>query len=395
MAEDWLLQLLKSVGIFLLIPITYYVIFYAVLMGYRRVKRERSQFNSRVFDGYQELRTAFSHHLLIGAVLSLFTIGLGITVSPGVMVLAGALFFLLSFTLQYQLLSPAYILGGAFVIASFLPIYMKEIPLLGYSIALNQSTTLSLLLLLGFLLIVEGYLISKNGAAFSSPVLVKSKRGRTIGVHEVDRLWFFPILLLFPGELSAPWEWWPLIPIGQETFMPVLLPIPIGYRRRFQGMLTLEGTRLEGKYVRILGLVVAAGSFLTLYQSIASYIIIGLAIIGREAIAWKIRNKDQAKPILFTDRNQGLVILSIHPSSPAEKLGLKVGEIITKVNGSPIQTPEEFYYYLQKSGAFCKLEVLNHAGEIRFAQRALYQGEHHELGLLFVEDAKEYEDEVV
>lgn len=390
-----MVEILQAIGIFFIIPIFYYVIFYAVLMGYRRVKRERSQFNSRIFDGYQELRTAFKYSLLVGAVLSLVTVVLGVTVSPGVMVIAGLLFFLLSFTLQYQLLSPAYVLGGAFVIASILPSFMEEIPVLGFPIEMNSGTILSFLLLLGLLMVVEGFCILKNGDAFTSPLLVKSKRGRMIGVHEVDRLWFFPLILFVPGELPSPWEWWPIIPIGQEMFVPIILPIPIGYRRRFQGLLTDVATRLEGKYVLLLGLVITGASFLTHYGLFVSYIIIGAAIIGREAIALIVRIKDEAKPSLYTARNQGLVILSIHPFSPAEKLGLKVGEMITKVNGHSVQTPEEFYYYLQQNRAYCKLEVLNFAGEMRFAQRALYEGEHHELGLLFVEEAKDYEAEVV
>ncbi|WP_243356190.1 PDZ domain-containing protein [Bacillus litorisediminis] len=395
MTSEWMVETLQAMGIFFIIPIFYYVIFYAVLMGYRRVKRERSQFKARVYDGFKELRTAFKYSLLTGAALSLVTVVLGVTVSPGVITLGGLLFFLLSFTLQYQLLSPAYVLGGAFIIASILPSFMEEIPVLGFPIEMNTNTMLSFLLLLGLLIAVEGYYILKNGDAFTSPMLVKSKRGRMIGVHEVDRLWFFPLILFVPGELSVPWEWWPIIPIGQDLLAPLILPIPIGYRRRFQGLLTDVGTRLEGKYVLLLGVVITAASFLTYYGLFVSYIIIGAAILGREGIALWIRMKDQSKPSLYTSRNQGLVILSIHPFSPAEKLGLKVGEVVTKVNGHVVRTPEEFYYYLQQNRAYCKLEVLNFDGEMRFVQRALYEGEHHGLGLLFVEEGKDYEAEVV
>lgn len=364
-------------------------------MGYRRVKRERSQFHSRVFDGYQELRTAFTYSLLIGAILSLVTVVTGVTVSPGILVLAGILFLLLSLTLQYQLLSPAYVLGGALVLASFLPVFIQEIPLLRYSIEFNNQLALSFLILLGLLLVVEGFLIMKNGNQFTSPLLTQSKRGRTIGVQEIDRLWLLPLILFVPGELAAPWEWWPVLPIGQEGFTPIILPIPLGYRRRFQGMLTSEGTKLEGKYVLYLGVLIGAASFLSLYGMVYSYLVIGAAIIGREAIAWFIRHRDQTKSSLYTARNQGLVVMGIHPLSPAEKMGVQVGETITKINGESIRTPDEFYYHLQKNRSYCKLEILNFEGEIRFAQRALYEGEHHELGLLFVDDVTEPQIAVV
>ena len=43
-----------------------------------------------------------------------------------------------------------------------------------------------------------------------------------------------------------------------------------------------------------------------------------------------------------------------------------------------------FYEALQQNRAHCKLEVLDVNGQIRFVQRALYEGDHHELGILFV-----------
>jgi hypothetical protein len=36
----------------------------------------------------------------------------------------------------------------------------------------------------------------------------------------------------------------------------------------------------------------------------------------------------------------------------------------------------------------CKLEVFDTNGEARFEQRALYEGEHYELGILFVQDER-------
>ena len=89
------------------------------------------------------------------------------------------------------------------------------------------------------------------------------------------------------------------------------------------------------------------------------------------------------------------MILGILPSSPAEKLNLQVGEMIMKVNGFSVKTVTEFYQGLQKNRAFCKLEVIDLNGEIRFEQRALYEGEHHELGILFVQDEKKWETEAV
>lgn len=80
------------------------------------------------------------------------------------------------------------------------------------------------------------------------------------------------------------------------------------------------------------------------------------------------------------------MVLGIIPNTPAADLGLKIGEIITKVNGIEVKNAADFYEALQKNRAFFKLEVVGLNNEIRFEQRASYEGEHHELGIIFVKE---------
>jgi S1-C subfamily serine protease len=89
------------------------------------------------------------------------------------------------------------------------------------------------------------------------------------------------------------------------------------------------------------------------------------------------------------------MILGVLPDSPAEKMGLKVGELITKVNGTIVYNETLFYEGLVRNRAQCKLEVIDVNGQIRFVGRALYEGEHHELGVLFVSDQEKWGHEAV
>ena len=89
------------------------------------------------------------------------------------------------------------------------------------------------------------------------------------------------------------------------------------------------------------------------------------------------------------------MILGIIPKSPAEKMALEVGELVTKVNGTLVKDEQGFYEALQRNAAHCKLEVLDTNGQIRFVQRALYEGDHHELGILFVQDDKKWDSAAV
>jgi S1-C subfamily serine protease len=81
--------------------------------------------------------------------------------------------------------------------------------------------------------------------------------------------------------------------------------------------------------------------------------------------------------------NNGLKVLGVIPGTPADRLGIEVGENIMKVNGQLVNSIDSFYQSLQASGAYFKLDIEDLNGEIRFVQGALYQGDHHELGILF------------
>ena len=131
------------------------------------------------------------------------------------------------------------------------------------------------------------------------------------------------------------------------------------------------------------------------WYPLASIVIVALAIIGREVISLRQRLFEDNLPFYFSKRNHGLMIFGVIPDSPAEKMGLKVGELITKANGVLINDEESFYEALQKNRAHCKLEVLDVNDQIRLLQRALYEEDHHELGILFVQDEKHWDDEAV
>ncbi|WP_036738039.1 PDZ domain-containing protein, partial [Paenibacillus zanthoxyli] len=79
----------------------------------------------------------------------------------------------------------------------------------------------------------------------------------------------------------------------------------------------------------------------------------------------------------------GLKVLAVLPGSPAQELGILPGEVLLKVNGEALTgEAQQLHEALRKSPAFCKLEVQNAAGESKYLQRAIYDGDHHLLGVI-------------
>ncbi len=396
MAQDWFIELLKGTGRLLLHPVFYYSFFIAALLGISRVKRERKNFTVRSEDAYFELRQLLPIGLLIGLTISVITIGAGITIPFAAIALIAAATLLLSFTTRVRLLAPAYTAGAVFFALIFLSGKKIEIPLAGDLFSnLDEKIYPSIAILLALLTIGEGLLILKNGKKGTSPKLIKSKRGQTVGVHEVKRLWLVPAFMLIPGNiLTMPYEWWPVFTLGDNTYSLLLVPFAIGMHQQIQGVLPREAIQQQGSRVIALGILTTLIAAAGYWYPIASIAAVSIAIIGREALTYAQRMSEESMPFYFSKKNHGVMILGILPESPADKMALQVGELVTKVNGTNVHDEKTFYEALSRNRAHCKLEVLDTNGQIRFVQRALYEGDHHELGILFVQDEKKWDSEV-
>lgn len=392
----WLFELLKGTGRLFLHPVFYYIIFLSGILGVSRVKRERKNFHTRTFDAFFELRQLFPQGVILGLVLSIVTVTAGLTVPFAAILLIAVFTLIWSLTTNIRLMSPVYTVGAAFFGVILIAEYDLNIPVFKEVFqAIDDKVYPSVVILLALLVIAEGILILKNASKGSSPKLVKSRRGQSVGAHEVKRFWVLPMFLLFPGDaLALPFEWWPVFHLGAESYSLILVPFAVGFNQQIQGMLPKQSIQLLGRRVIALGCMTLILSIIGYWYPLISIVVAALAIVGRELISLLQRLKDDSLPFYFSKKNNGLMIIGIIPESPADKMGLQVGELISKINGVLIRDEQVFYEALQKNRAHCKLEVLDINGEVRFVQRALYEGDHYELGILFVQDQKKFDEKI-
>lgn len=395
MIEIWLIEVLKGIGKFFIHPLFYFFMLFALAYGSQRVKRERSQFQIRVNDHLLEWRLLLTNGLAIGLYLSIIIVATGVVVPFIAITTFAFITLILSLTGRVRILAPTYIVGFTFFYLIFFTNKFESMSLLSEEVwaTFNEGMYPSLAFLLGLLVLAEAILIYRKGGLHSSPLLIKGKRGLQVGVQEVNRLWMVPIMLLIPGSvLQAPFPWWPVFSIGEQSYALILVPFAIGFFQRSRGMLPVKAARRLGKrlfFVGIVTLIIAGLSYLYPFVSIFAVI---FAIIFREIIFFRHRSLDESLPPLYSKREKGLRIVGIIPNSPADKMGLQMGESIMKVNGEAIHDEMSFYAALQKNSAHCRLEVFDAQEELRYAQRALYEGDHHELGILFVQGERKWED---
>lgn len=391
MIESWLLELLKGTGRLFIHPVFYVAMAVAVVLGYFRVKRERHDFHIRVEYGLTEFQKAMKT-LVLGLVLSILTLGAGILLPFGIIFLISIVTVVFTLFIRPRFLSTGYIFGLSLLLAVLLPKWTTGIASVDRLFASIGETHLpSLALLMGVLMMTEGMLVIKQAAKQTSPQLEKSKRGLPVGSHVSQRVWVLPLFLLVPGDaLQSSFEWWPVLRFGEQSFSIWLVPFAMGFYQRLKASPPKETVPIIGRQLTALGVLIFTLAVAGVWWETVAILSAVLAVLGREFIHYRVCAHDEESQPIFVQRDKGLIILGVIPKSPAEKMNLQIGEIIVKVNGIPVSTVEGFYEALQQNRAFCKLQVVDTNGEDRFAQCAIYEGDHHELGLLFVQYGKKW-----
>ncbi|RSK28596.1 PDZ domain-containing protein [Bacillus sp. HMF5848] len=387
---DWLQQLV--IGIFRLVinPFLYVWVLAAVGLGYFRVKRERRQFGVRVQYGLTELRYFLSTSVFMGLAVSLVALAVGIVVTPSLIILILTMMLIFFAPLKMRWASPAFTLGVAILVAvvwAYGP--FEDLPISDWFAKVEVVNMTGVAILLAILVLAEGVLLFKSKQEPTSPFLFPGKRGLVIGSQLFNRLWLVPVFLLIPGEGLASFpSWWPIFAVADTGYSIICVPFAIGFYQKIVGQLSGTLIKQASYKVMIFGVALVGLAISGLVWPSMVIVTAVVAVLGREAIFLYDKLTDEAKPAFFTRKNNGVVILSVLPHSPADKMALQIGEVITRVNGEEVGNEQQFYEALQINRAYCKIEVLNKEGELRYVQRALYEGQHHELGLLFVPDSK-------
>ncbi|CEH30546.1 PDZ domain-containing protein [Aneurinibacillus migulanus] len=395
--DDWsglILDLLIQIPQFLISPALY---IFALLLfwAYRKqIVQERKLFHARVTSGMGELVRALLFGAVAGLGVSIVLLVLGVTPSYHDIVLLWVLSGVLAL-LNIRFLSFAYS-GGLLSVLSVLARFVSVDGLNGWSktilVWVQEVNIPAILALVAVLHIAEGILVRAIPKQGLSPILIKSERGRVVGAYEIQKYWLVPLVLFVTGDTSGAYVpneagWWPLFYAGAAVLSLLPVPAVTGYADLAVLSTPQDKTRQTGKMIVWFGLALLVLAYLgTLWLPIAVFGSI-LSLIGHEALriygGWKRR----VHTPLYVQLKKGVRVLAVVPGSPADEMEIVTGDVIIRVNGNEINSKEEIYPALQQQSAFCKMEVMNKEGHIKYVQRSVYQGDHHQLGLIVAPDA--------
>lgn len=385
MLELWGMELLKGTAKLFMNPLFYWTIIFVTLISMYRIKKERLAFGIKLNPLFSEMKHTWLLSIGLFLLLSIVSLLFGGVFTLETISILFIVTAILSLIGSAGALSSAYVLGVTYIVFLLLPItnlvnmdYYLDEP----SSLIAIFTTLSFLT--GILLFVEGWMI---GSSKNKPIYPEAKlgdRGVWLGEQYLRKLMFVPFVAFMPltaGEGVAPF--FPYFEYNGEMYSLIIIPILFGYNFRVRGDIPEAVNEKLSKSIKILSMIVLLFTGLSFLYFDLSLAAILLALIGRFVIGLRFKLQDRTKTAYFRPLKQGIRILALIPDGPADRLGIKAGECILRVNGAYVTDADEFYVALQNSGAFFKLEVLDFRGEKRFITSAFYEEDHHELGVVF------------
>ncbi|RAL24520.1 PDZ domain-containing protein [Thermoflavimicrobium daqui] len=210
--------------------------------------------------------------------------------------------------------------------------------------------------------LMECGLIRMAGTEGSLPVQIPHRVGRIVSGFQICKIWPMPIVVFtMSGWLAIP------LMIGFES-KSCLKPIS-------------QQQRLSSTYVFVLSICIGCLLALSYGWKPLLWMAVLLSLCGHEVFYWWGKRVERQKEPRFVSDEKGLRVLAVLPQTPAAEMGLKSGDIIHKLNGVRISTLEELKQVVEGT-AFLKIEVCNDQMDSHFVQKALYEDDPKDLGII-------------
>jgi len=387
-----LLERLGQAALGLLLNPFYYISVLIVILQMRRqIFFERKLYHSRLHSLPGESVRIVLWGLAVGLIGSLLMAFIGAYLQPQAIIYMWVVALLLAL-IRIRFLCFSYVIGLLGIVHAILGWIPLDAEASYYRLIepLLELHMPSLLVLAGIAHILEALLIRVQGERLATPVFIEGKRGKLIGSYQFQGLWPVPLLLLVPGTAGGePLPFTPLLggsDMWSAGWMFLSMPLMIGFTDMTATLLPKQKIRRTAGQLLIYGVIVAGLGVLAEWLPAILLPVALLTILLHELILWYAVRQENLRSPIYVHSARGLTVLAVLPKSAAQEMGIRAGEVIHKVNGQPVRTKEQLHQALRLNPAFSRLEIIDHRGEHRFTQRALFEGEHHQLGIILSPD---------
>lgn len=395
--ELWLILLGKAMLSLLTQPFFYVSLILVGLIYAFIIRMERSMFSTKLRPWIKPFIHSVAGGILAAIFVTLLCALLGFTLTvPTVWWLWGVSLVMSLMGLRFiNIAYSASIVCLLHLIATAVgPLQLEQSTLSSIYQSLLDIEPLSLLVIAALLLLTQALLIAWQGKHMVSPIYMSGKRGKIIGGYGLQGYWAIPLLLFMPvavgthGAVSfaastvQPY----FLVAGPEAWLLLACPIMLGVTGMTQSdspkQLVRQTAQQWGLYAVILLLISLVSWWIEPMLWVAA---IGM-LFSFELLRWLNFHNESKQPPAYAPLDQGLRVLAIVEGSPAVHMEIQVGDTVLEANGQAVNSLAELYEAMSINPAFCRLKLLNHSGEVKFAQRTRYADEHHQLGIIMAPD---------
>lgn len=247
------------------------------------------------------------------------------------------------------------------------------------------NVLLNSLFFIGLLAFFTSFLMKNKDFNKLYPILRNTQRGKKIAKYQNKFLWLLPLAILVPGHLITPIApWWPLLTIGGREFGILLLPVLIGMNVTVSTQLIQDAMRFIKKDLqRLAG---ATGILFLISYFYRPFTIISLLLVffGGLMIYYRHRQREKLWTFKYGPADDGLRVIAVRPKSPAERMDLSIGTIITHINDEEMTSKEDFYEVMTYNRSYIRMRLKRPDGEIIMAETPLYDDDVNNLGVLIL-----------
>ena len=324
----------------------------------------------------------------ISASILLVVIGFPIHLSEYMVFLLPVAILLAMINFRYLCFSYA---GG---ILGFLSFIFRGQMFLGYKLPDINLDIPGIIALVGILHFMESLLIFLEGAEDSIPIII-NKEGKFASAYMMQKYWPLPFALLVmevmsavpQGSIEMP-NWWPLMkniienPSGVLVYSIYPITAVLGYGDIAVSTTPEQKSRrtalsLMGYSLFLLVTAIFAPNRLWL-QGLG---VILMPVLHELLIVQSQKRERYAKP-LYVYPDKGVRILDLKPEGLGEKLGLKRGDIVLKINGIEIENYLHMKAVLNNYFTFLWVDILGIDGKHRCIEHQAYPLGINDLGII-------------
>ena len=259
------------------------------------------------------------------------------------------------------------------------------------------------LVLVAVLHITESILIVLSGKYGTMPVILRREDGELVGAFNLQNFWPLPLILmsavavpevnLSPSMLSMP-EWWPILPVAQAApaghqWMYAMIPVvaALGYTDLAIASSPKMRRRKSAMYLGAYSLVLLTLALLSVQHTWLQLVAALLSPLGHELLIQLDIRKELEGAALYVPPSKGVMILDTVIDSPAYKAALQPGDILLKLDGLLIDSPNQLAVALETVSEKFVLEYMRN-GRLRQQKVTLEKGKTM-LGVILVPSGNE------